>query len=178
MIDPSVLNKSIRDAIVLIMDDRSFLVLQGDQQAKRPSEPYATVKILDMQAMSLEGRLTVNEDADVNQHTQMAYRVMVGIKCFRDNAILNGLKIRKGLGRETVIDFLNEEKIGIAQRTNVRNETFALEYGFEERSGFNVYFNVVERDVETLTTIEEADVQGEYHSPSGRAETINFKIKE
>lgn len=177
MITEEIVNKAIRNAIELIIDDSDYLVIRENQRAKRPNDPYTTVKILDFQPMSLEDRgYTDGDDDSVTENTAMSYNAFVGIKSFRDGSYGKGLQIRKGLARSSIIDYLNSLGLGLAQRTSVRNETFDLEDGYEERSGFNVYFNVVETDSDTITSIGAVDIDGEYVSPGGDTYPLDISI--
>lgn len=172
MIDESALNKSIRDAINLIVNDASYLVIQSEQEAPRPDEPHCTVRVLSILTDSLEQWAEEDTvDDNVISHTKAMRRAMVSLKFFYGVPYNYASLVRQGLMRRSITSFLSTQGLGLGKRSAIRNETSKLENGFEERAGMDVYFSLVETDSEVIGTIETFEVTGEYY-PNGSLDPL------
>lgn len=179
MTSDNVINTYIREAIELIVNDSSYQVIQADQNAPRPKKSYCTIKVLASKSSSLEEFSHVDEgDYDSLQTTKAMRSIMVSFNFYKNNVAehdpfyIAGL-CRQGLNRESITAKLNSDGLGLSSRSSIKNNTFELDNGFEERASFTAHFNFVDEDSEVVTTISTVSVEGEYHI-NGRTETFTI----
>lgn len=181
MTSDDTINTYIRDALVGIINDREYLVIKADQNAPRRKQPYCTVKIMASKPVSWEefSREDINlTDTKITSKVQRS--ILVSFNFFKngvdehDPFYVAGL-CRQALNRNSVSSQLNSNGLGLAVRSQVKNLTFELDNGFEERANFTATFNFVDTDSEIITTISTVDTLGDYHI-NGRIEPLNIDI--
>lgn len=171
------LNEYIREALELIIDDSSYLVIKADQNSPRKNQPYCTVKVISSRPASLEEDDYLDSGETSTLLSSKAMRsVLVSFNYFKNGAekhdpfYVAGL-CRQALNRFSITSMLIENGLGLATRSQVRNMTFELDNGFEERANFTATFNFVDEDSEITTTINTANASGEYQI-NGRTEPL------
>lgn len=181
MTSDNTINEYIRNALVQIVDDKTYLVIKGDQNAPRNNTPYCTVKINASKPVSLEEFSSKDEGLTDSEVTSKAMRsILVSFNFFKNGAdthdpfYVAGL-CRQALARNSICEMLNSNGLGLANRSQVKNMTFQLDSGFEERAGFTATFNFVDIDSEIITTINTASATGEYQY-NGRVEPLVISI--
>lgn len=181
MTSDDTINKYLRDVLVLIINDPTYLVIKADQNSPRREEPYCTIKVMASKSMSLEEYSEADEGLTDSRITSKVMRnIRVSFNFFKNGAVehdpfyVAGL-CRQGLSRRTIGDALKVNGLGLATRSQVQNLTFKLDNGFEERAKFVATFNYVDTDSELITTIETVETIGEYHI-NGRIETYEIDI--
>ena len=182
MTSDDTINKYIRDVLVKLIDDASYLVIKADQNSPRRKEPYCTVKVMASKSASLEEYSWKDDGVSDTEITSKAMRsVLVYFNFFKNGALTHdpfyvaGL-CRQGLSRQTVCSDLNVNGLGLSTRSQVRNTTFQLDSGFEERATVTASFNFVDTDSEIITTVESAEVIGTYEI-NGKVEDLDIQIK-
>lgn len=172
------LEKALVTVLKLVIDDTEYPVIRDEQNSPRPSGEYATVHYLGLVPSSLEQKKYTDNGDDLDIETKSVQRAYFGLKFFKGDSQTVANKVRRRLVWESATDLLHTYGMGLAERSRVRNATERLENGLEDRAAFNVFFNVVESDVETIGTIEEATVSGSYESQDGSIEEIEININE
>ncbi len=181
MTSDDTINKYLRDVLVYIIDDVDYLVIKADQNSPRPKVPYCTVKITSSRSASLEEFSFADEGLTDSKITTKAMRTLrVAFDFFKkdvedhDPFYVAGL-CRQALSRLGITSMLSLKGLGLAIRSQVKNLTFELDNGFEERAHFIATFNFVDIDEEVTTTINAVEVTGEYQS-NGRIEPMVIDI--
>lgn len=168
MISEDAINKSVRDAINLIVDDKNYMVIQAEQNAPRPKDPHCTVHVQTILTDSLEEWEEEDTvDDQVISRMKAMRRAMISLKFFYGTPYNYASLIKQGLMRRSITSFLSTQGLGLGPRSAIRNETSQLENGFEERAGMDVFFSFVETDSEIIGTIGTANVEGNVESDSG-----------
>lgn len=175
------INEFIREALEKIINDKDYLVIKADQNAPRKEQPYCTVKIMASRPSSWEEFSHKDVNETDSELTSKAMRsILVSFNFFKNNGeehdpfYVAGL-CRQALNRQTISSQLNSNGLGLANRSQVKNLTFELDNGFEERANFTATFNYVDTDSEIITTISTVEAKGEYHI-NGRVETLELNI--
>lgn len=168
------INKFVRDAINLIMAKAGFAI-KANQNAPRPSDPYATVVVTSISSIGWEqSEYEDNDDSTLTQTISGSRDVLLTINTFRENAKTNAEAITIGFVRQSIIDLLNSGGFGLGVRTAPTTATEALEKGWEQRATFSVVLNTVNTDTDIVNCIESIDIDGEYQS---RGITTNISIE-
>lgn len=181
MTSDDTINTFIREALVKIINDKEYLVIKADQNSPRKKQPYCTVKIMVSKPVSWEE--FSHKDISISD-SEITSKVMRSIRV-NFNFYKNGLDehdpfyvaglCRQALNRNTVSSMLNNNGLGLATRSQVKNLTFELDNGFEERANFTATFNYVDTDSEIITTISTVETSGEYQL-NGRIESLDINI--
>lgn len=181
MISDDTINKYIRDVLVTIIDDPTYLVIKADQKSPRKDTPYCTVKVMASKSSSLEEFSEVDEGlTEVRSTTKAMRNVLVSFNFFKQGVVehdpfyVAGL-CRQALARQSICEALDVNGLGLATRSQVKNLTFNLDSVFEERAGFNATFNLVDTDSELLNTIGEVIISGKAQI-NGREENMDIII--
>lgn len=181
MTSDNTINEYIREALELIINDKEYLVIKADQNSPRKTLPYCTVKIMASRPNSWEefSHKDINEtESEVTSKVMRS--ILVAFNFFKngtdehDPFYVAGL-CRQALNRNTISSKLNSDGLGLATRSQVKNMTFELDNGFEERANFTATFNFVDTDSEIITTISTVEVEGDYHI-NGRTETLDINV--
>jgi hypothetical protein len=177
MTSDDTINEYIRDALNLIINDPSYLVIKADQNSPRKNQPYCTVKVISSRTKSYEEFSNENiGETNTEITSKVSRNILVSFNFFKngtpehDPFYVAGL-CRQALNRFSINSQLNSNGLGLATRSQVKNMTFELDSGFEERANFTATFNYVDIDSEETTTIATAGITGEYHI-NGRVEPL------
>lgn len=181
MTSDDTINAYIRKALESIINDSEYLVIKADQNSPRKKQPYCTVKVMASRPVSWEefSNLDVNE-SDSEVTSKVMRSILVSFNFFKNDTETNdpfyvaGL-CRQALNRNTISSQLNKDGLGLASRSQVKNLTFELDNGFEERASFTATFNFVDTDSEVITTISTVNATGEYHI-NGRVEPLDIDV--
>jgi hypothetical protein len=175
------INGYIREALELIINDSKYLVIKADQNAPRKTLPYCTVKIMASRSSSWDDFSHKGINETETEITSKAMRsILVSFNFFKNDTeehdpfYVAGL-CRQALNRNTISSKLNSDGLGLATRSQVKNMTFELDNGFEERANFTATFNFVDTDSEIITTISTVEAEGEYHI-NGRVESLDINV--
>ena len=181
MISDNVINKYIRDVIVLIVDDATYLVVKADQNAPRPSGPYCTIKVLASRSESLE-EISYSDDGltDSKIESRAMRSILVSFNFFKSGIDTHdpfyvASLCRQALVRDSMNESLSANGLGLAKRSQVKNMTFELDSGFEERASFTASFNFVDIDSDIYTTIGTVEIAGSYNYES-RTEDYDITV--
>lgn len=169
MTSDDTINKDLRSILRLIINDVSYKVIQADQNAPRPLTPYCTVKVLGSRTVSLEETSYEDSGATGSQITSRAMRsILVSFNFFKRDSLVThdpfymaGL-CRQALVRNSINELLGSKGLGTVKRSQVKNLTFELDNGFEERASFTATFNFVDIDSDIYTTIGTVEIDGSY----------------
>jgi len=168
MTSDDTINEFIRGALEEIISDSSYLVIKADQNSPRPKVPYCTVKVMASRSRSLEEFSEENEGlTDIRITSKVMRNILVSFNFFKSGSVAHdpfyvaGL-CRQALSRSKICSKLNTDGLGLAKRSQIRNLTFELDNGFEERANFTATFNYVDTDSEIITTISTVSVNGDY----------------
>lgn len=168
MTSDDTINKYIREVLRVIINDPSYLVIKADQNAPRPETPYCTVKVLGSKSASLEETSYEDSGATGSEMTSRAMRsILVSFNFFKSGIEAHdpfyvALLCRQALSRDSINELLGSKGLGLAKRGSVRNLTFELDNGFEERASFTATFNYVDIDSDISNTIGTVDISGSY----------------
>lgn len=181
MTSDDTINEYIREVLEVIINDKDYLVIKADQNSPRKKQPYCTVKVLASRSASYEEfSYADNGDTDSEITSKVMRNILVSFNFFKNGSeehdpfYVAGL-CRQALNRETINSQLNSNGLGLATRSQVKNMTFELDNGFEERANFTATFNYVDTDSEIITTISTADMEGEYQI-NGRVEPLEIGV--
>lgn len=172
------INEYIREALEVIIDNEDYFVIKADQNAPRPNASYCTVKITASKSSSLEEYSEIASGLTDNEASTKSMRsIRVAFNFFKNDDISDPFYManlcRQALARYTIIEQLERNGLGLGKRGSVKNLTFELDSGFEERAQFIAEFNYVDTDSEVITTISTVSIEGEYQS-NGRIETFDI----
>lgn len=156
--------ETLISCIYSIIDEDNFEVIRADQSASRPKIPYCSMRILSQVPISHEEYSSADNGDNIDVTSKVSYRTLVSFKFYNGAAMDKAIKARQGFTRESIIDILSVNDIGVLQRKSIRNETTNLESVFEDRAGFDVNFNYIMEDTDTVGSIDEVEASGEYQS--------------
>jgi len=165
MIAEETINKLLRDIISVIINQPEFTVIRGKQNgAPRPTGSYADVNFLFDDGIGWEERKVENEGDDDVKLTAEGYRLItMSLGFYRDGSTDFARKVRTALVRESIVFLMNQAKVGLIDRTEVRDISEPLENGFEQRAQFDVVLSAVGTDEEIVKAINSLDIVAELH---------------
>jgi hypothetical protein len=175
MIEETI-NKFIRDMINLILESPDFAIKAKQKGARKPKQAFADVDIISTSLLSWEEIKYTNrvEDDDLDWQSSSSNEIVVSVGFHKDNAADNAKKVHQGLIRESVQSLFRQGNLALIRRSEVRDVSNTLENGWEDRSQFDIFLNVVRTDSDIVKSIMSLDIASEFQS---RGLTYNFNIE-
>ncbi len=168
------LNKLIRDSVDEIVGISGYTVAAKQDDAPRAIGPYAEVDFVSDTMVGWEEFKNTDDSSDVNRRAEGLRRIMYSISFFRDDAVDNSRLVRLGLVRNTIQSVWNRVNVKLNSRSDVREISFALNSGWEERSQFDLMLSVVDTDEDIVAAIESVSIDGKVEFGS---KTFNVDIE-
>lgn len=159
------LNKLMRDLVNNILDDSSFSI-KADQDAPRPTGSYASVKTVSERSKGWEVSTLTDRliDPDIDNNILGYREVMYSVIFYRDSHMDNARSVKIGLTRESSLDLLRSNDIGLISRSEVRDISVPLENGWEQRASLDVVLSFVGTDSEVIRSIQSVTINGEFQT--------------
>lgn len=165
------LNKFMRDIIDQIIGTAGFAIKAQQpqspeqQSAPRPEGLYASVHIVSINKVGWEEETFENQpdpDLDLVSTRQGWREILYSLNFYRTNSMDAALAVQIGLMRNSVLESITAVKLGLGQRSDVRDISEALDSGWEERAQFDVTMTTVASDTDIVTAIEEVNIDGRF----------------
>ena len=176
MILESAINKLLRDVVNLLLSSPGYTIKAKQKGAPRPTGAYADVDFISSNRVGWEQRTFENNqaDPDLTETIEGMREIMMAISFYRDDSIDNARKVQIGMIRESTQELFRAAGLGYIRSSEVREISEPLEYGWEERSQFDIVLSAVGSDSDIVTSIESVDIASEYQA---RGLVYNFDIE-
>jgi len=140
----------------------------------RPIGEYATIGINNMEQVGWGEESDINAiDGDLDRKHDTLYNITIGVKFFRGDALTNISLFSKGLVRNDVLEFWNEEGVSLVSRTSIVNIVCIINAEYENRTRMEVTMQalITESDEKVLAA-KSTRIKGEIHNLSGKIEDV------
>lgn len=170
------LNKLVRDAVDLLLEQPGYTIKAKQKGAPRPQGAYATVDFLAGESLGWEQRVFENNnlDPDLTEKISGLRNITMSINFYRDNAMDNSRKVRTALVRESIQSLFSQAGVGLVSRSEVRDLDEPLQDGWEQRSEFDLVLNTVGTDSDVVRSVMAVDIVSEFQA---RGLKYNFNIE-
>lgn len=158
------LNKAVRDIVNLIIG--AGFAIKANQNGPRPAHPHCSVHTMAINSIGIEEQILTNRmaDPDIDSRREGYREIMFSLNFYFANALNNAEQVKIGLTRNLILEFLRAADLGLANRSEVRAMSEALENGFEERAQFDFVLSAVGTDDDIITSIEAVDISGDFQT--------------
>lgn len=173
MIDLKALELAIADAVEIVTEET---VIIANQNAPRPEGSYSTVHLSPSLKVGFD-RITYANDQfqDLGETIEGHRELKASINFYRDNAFINASSFIARLQSNTLIAFFKSKGMGYAGVSEIRDISEVNKNYWEERAQFDLTFYALSNFTETVTAIEEANVDGTAES-GNNVENFNINI--
>ena len=173
MLDLDNIKKVIADAVELVT---AIEVIFANQNAPRPEDSYASVFVTPSSKTGYDD-ITYNNDLlqDLDETIEGHRQLNASINFFRDDAYLNASKFVTQLQSNTLIELFNNNNLGYAGVSEIRDISEVDKNLWEERTQLDLTFYALSNFTDTVIAIEEANVNGTAES-GNNATDININI--
>lgn len=167
MTPEETLNKFVRDIVNAIIGTNGFAI-KANQDAPRPSGEYADVQLITDSGIGWEQSVYSDNisDDDMTQTIEGQRELMYSVGFYRGQSNDNCRSVRTGLLRNSIQELFGLADIGFVRASECRNIPEAYENGWESRSQFDIFLNVVGSDTDIVRSILSVDVSGQVQSNS------------
>ena len=168
------LNKAVRDIVNLIIE--ADFAIKAQEQGGRPTSSYCSVNTTTIKSIGIEEQVLTDrtEDPDVDSRRSGYREIMFSLNFYFDDAMTNAEKVKIGLTRNSILEFLYAADLGLTTRSEVRDLSEVLENGWEERAQLDFVLSAVGTDDDIITSIETVSISGEFQT---RGTTIPITIE-
>ena len=176
MIFEEALNKLVRDAVDLLLEEPGYTIKAKQKGAPRPQGAYASVDFLTSESIGWEQRIFENnqQGVDLTETISGLRNITLSINFYRGNAMDDSRKVRTALIRESIQSLFSSAGVGLVSRSEVRDLDEPLDDGWEQRSEFDLVLNTVGTDSDIVKSILTADIAGEFQA---RGLEYNFNVE-
>ncbi len=165
-------NKFLRDTVNLITGKTN--TIRSRQDGPRPKGSYADIgTISDISLHWEQSTLADRQDNDLDQTIEGQRELMYSIGFYRTGSMDLAKSTHIGLIRNSIQELFKAANIGLIRRSEIRDISEALENGWEERSQFDIFLNMVGTDADIICSILSVDISAEFQSGT---ETYNTNI--
>lgn len=176
MILEEAINKLVRDAVDLLLEEPGYTIKAKQKGAPRPRGPYASVDFLAGESLGWEQRVFENNqsNSDLTENISGLRNITMSINFYRGDAMDNARKVRTSLVRESIQSLFSSAGVGLVSRSEIRDLDEPLQDGWEKRSQFDLVLNTVGRDSDIVRSIMTADIASEFQA---RGLNYNFNVE-
>jgi len=174
MIDLDAIGILIADAVELAT---GITVIIANQDAPRPEEPYATVHVTPSNKIGLD-RVTYANDtgSDLDETIEGHRTLTASLNFFKKGAANNASTFKTKLQGNEQISFFKVNGLGFVSANEIKDLSEVIKNLWEERVQFDLVFHALSNFTETVTAIEEANIEGVAES-GNNAKKVNINIK-
>lgn len=164
MILEETVNKFVRDAINLILNDPSVIVIRGRQDAAAPSgnSPYAAVNFVNETPIGWDQSTYSDSGEDLGQTIEGMREIMLSVDFYRTGARDNARRCKQGVIRNSIREFFVAADLGYVRSSEVRDISVTLGDGWEDRAQFDIVLSAVGTDTDIVRSIQSVNIQAEY----------------
>lgn len=170
------INKLVRDAVDLLLEQPGYTIRSKQKGAPRPQGAYAAVDFVTSESLGWEQRIFEDNDSDpdLTEYISGLRNITMSINFYRQDAMDNARKVRTALVRESIQSLFSQAGVGLVSRSEVRELDEPRDSGWEQRSEFDLVLNTVGTDSDVVRSILTADIAGEFQA---RGLVYNFNIE-
>lgn len=158
------LNKAMRDAINLIINDPAYKVIEAQQSAPRPVDAYCSVHVVSVAPVGWEEQRLVDQPdpgLDIDEFRGGYRDVLYSLNFYRDGSMDKGLLVQAGLMRNSLLEYFKSVNLGLGLRSDVRDISEILSKGWEPRAQLDITLSAVGTDQDIITSIQTVTISGE-----------------
>lgn len=151
-------------------------VIFADQNAPRPSFPYATVRISDIVKTSHDENRQITPAGIYEVGGER--RATIAVNYFGENPVQEILKAYNCLGREEINKLFIAANIALIDKNPVQNLTDVLETEYEPHSYFDFFLALSDNVEDDLGLIESVQTTGTYRGTSSGSSYVDVDLIE
>ena len=158
MIDLDAIGLLIADAVELAT---GITVIIANQDAPRPTEAYATVHVTPSNKVGFD-RVTYGNDtgSDLDETIEGHRLLKASLNFYKKGAANNASTFKTKLQGSEQTSFFKVNGLGFVNANEIKDLSEIVKNLWEERVQFDLSFHALSNFPETVTAIEEANIEG------------------
>ncbi len=168
----------VGDIVDTIVDVDGFTIdAKQPEDAPRPVGAYADVDFVSDTGIGWENRSLENNigDDDITETIEGARQLLVSIGFYRDGSMDTARKVRTAFMRQSVLSTLRAAKVGMVDRSEVRDVSEVLESDWERRAQFDLTLSAVGTDIDIINSILIVSIDGDFQT-RGKSIPISIEV--